>query len=289
MPRPPSTTLRAPSFLARRLGLALALFAAACGKTQRTDASTTPPATPVAKPAPVEPDEQTIRLERLRTRLEEARVRHHIPGMAVAVVEGDEVIFAEGFGLADLEAKRPVVPETVFPIGSTTKAFTSALVAMQIDAGKLAWDDPLPKHVPELQLRPRAAEAGLAAKLTGGGKPPEPTLRDVLCHRTGFTRMSMLWASGELSDAEILAKAGGAEPIAGFRERFLYNNVTYAVAGEAAARSAGTTWAELLQTRLLDPLGLQARPAIASRRYGRMANDAVRAGPPTSGHGSWRP
>lgn len=251
MPRSISTNLRSSSALTRRLGLALALWAAACGKTPQTQPPTAPPA--AAKPdVPAEQDDLAARLERLSARLEAAREQHHIPGMAVAVVKGDEVVFAKGFGFADLETKRPVTPETLFAVGSTTKAFTSALVAMQIDAGKLAWDDPLSQHVPELKLRPRPAKTAKT-----GEAAPEPTLRDALCHRTGFTRMSMLWASGELSSTEVLAQASGAEPIAAYREKFLYNNVIYGAAGEAAARSAGTTWAELLQTRLLDPLGMK--------------------------------
>jgi CubicO group peptidase (beta-lactamase class C family) len=257
MPRPIATTRRSAPALTRRLGLVLALWAAACGKTPQTVPATKPPAAPVAKQPATTADELPARLERLRSRLEDARVKHHIPGMAVAVVKGDEVIFAEGFGFADLEAKRPVTPKTIFAVGSTTKAFTSTLVAMQVDAGKLAWDDPVSKHVPELQLRPRSTETGIKAALTGG-KTPEVTLRDVLCHRSGFTRMALLSTSGELSTTEVLAQASKAEPLAGFRERFLYNNEIYAAAGEAAARSAGTTWVELLQTRLLDPLGMKS-------------------------------
>jgi CubicO group peptidase (beta-lactamase class C family) len=252
MPRSLPPTLHSSSALTRRLGLALALLAAACGKTPQTIPAATAPAsaaTPTAEEA-----ELAARLERLRNRLEEARVQHDIPGMAVAVVKGDQVIFAEGFGFADLEAKRPVTPKTIFAVGSTTKAFASALVAMQIDAGKLAWDDPLSQHVPELVLRPR--EPAATAKTDTAA--PAPTLRDALSHRTGFTRMSMLWASGELSDAEIFALASGAEPIEGFRDKFLYNNVVYAAAGEAAARAAGTPWPELLRTRLLEPLGMKS-------------------------------
>lgn len=239
-----------PSRLLRRLSLALALWAAACGKTPQTEPPTKPPVAPVAKQAPAKQDELPVRLEQLRTRLEAARVKHHIPGMAVAVVKGDEVIFAEGFGFADLETKRPVTPKTLFAIGSTTKAFTSAVVAMQVDAGKLAWDDPLSKHVPELQLHPRPTDPKAPA--------PELTLRDALCHRSGFTRMALLTTSGELSTAEVFTQASYAEPIAAYREKFLYNNEIYAAAGEAAARSAGTTWARLVQTRLLDPLGMKS-------------------------------
>lgn len=250
MPRPLRHPSRSAS-LSRRLGLALALWAAACGKNPQTVAPTTTPDAPAAKPAAK--SELPARLEWLSTRLEAARVQHHIPGMAVAVVKGDEVVFAKGFGLADLETKRPVTPETVFAIGSTTKAFTSALVAMQVDAGKLKWDDPLSQHVPELQLRPRTSERGEATPVT--------TLRDALCHRSGFTRMSMLWASGALTVSEVLAQASGAEPTADFRKKFLYNNVVYGAAGEAAARSAGTTWGEMLHARVFEPLGMKSTNA----------------------------
>lgn len=250
---------RSPAPLTRRLGLALALWAAACsGKTPQSETPTVTPAPAAAAPAEAA-DDLPARLERLRTRLEDARVQHHIPGMAVAVVKGDQIVLAEGFGLADLEAKRPVTPKTVFAVGSTTKAFTSALVAMQVDAGTLDWEDPVSQHVPELKLKPRDPKADAQPK------PPQPTLRDVLCHRTGFTRMSMLWYGGALTTAEMLTQASGAEPIADFRTKFLYNNVTYASAGEAAARSAGTTWAQLLQERVLDPLGMTSTNVTAAK------------------------
>jgi len=227
--------------------MALLAWVVACtGKTP------TPSTTPIEATTPAKAttdDEVNARLEWLATRLEEARVENHIPGMALAVVKDDEVIFARGFGLADLETQRKASPETLFAIGSTTKAFTSTLVAMQVDAGALAWDDPVTKYVPQMKLQPRSPQAD--------GEMPKPTLRDVLCHRTGFTRMSLLWASGALPLADVLAKASGAEPISDFRDAFHYNNVTYASAGEAAARSANTTWSTMLQEQLLDPLGME--------------------------------
>jgi len=226
------------------LGLVAILWTAAC--SAKTEA---PTLTPVATPDPVVEDQLADRLARLSARLEQARVEHHVPGMALVIVKDDAIIFAEGFGFADLETQRPVTPETLFAIGSSTKAFTAALVAMQVDAGKLGWDDPIAQHVPELQLRPRVAEAG-------DGSPPQPSLRDMLCHRSGFTRMALLWASGDLALHEALTVASGAEPVAEFRQSFLYNNVTFASAGEAAARTAGTTWAQLVHDRLLEPLAM---------------------------------
>lgn len=242
MPRSPL------SALPTRLLPSLALFLlAACP----AKAPSSPPPTPPTPPAPAEPTTSDLddRLERIADRLEQARIDHHIPGMAVAIVKDDQLVFAEGFGLADLETGREATADTLFAVGSTTKAFTATLAAMMVDEGKLAWDDPVTQHVPELQLKPRPPEAD--------ADPPTPTLRDMLCHRSGFTRMSLLWAGGALTTSEVFTRASGAEPLADYRERFLYNNVTYASAGEAAARAAGTSWAQLLQTRLLDPLGME--------------------------------
>lgn len=225
--------------------LLLSASMACAAKVEVTTEAPTPP-TPAAKEVQTDKEMQA-RLALLAERLEAARVQHHIPGMAVAVVKNDKIIFARGFGMADMEDKREATALSVFAVGSTTKAFTSAMVAMQVDAGAMAWDDPLTKHVPEMKLKTRPAKEGEDA---------EATIRDVLCHRTGFTRMSVLWGSGELSLDEVLAKASNAEPIADFRENFHYNNVTYASAGAAAARTSDTTWAEMLQSRIFEPLGM---------------------------------
>ena len=158
--------------------------------------------TSVAEPASKQ--DRAAALERLGVELEAQRVATHVAGMAIAVVEGDEVIYAQGFGLADREGERPVTPETIFAIGSSTKAFTSTSIGMLIDEGAMDWDDPVMKHLPEFRLQ-----------LDGGdGEAPGPeavTLRDLLTHRTGFTRMGMLWA-GDVSDrATILETATTAE------------------------------------------------------------------------------
>lgn len=225
------------------LGL-LAPFAVSACAGRAPAAPASPTLEPAVAPAAKE-DELAIRLSRLRAELEAARERHHVPGMAIAVVRGDEVVLAEGFGLADLEAKTPASETTVFAIGSSTKAFTSTLVGMLVDDGKLAWDEPVGKQVPELKLALQGAEPGA-----------ELTLRDALCHRSGFTRMSMLWYAGAVDRNEMLTLASKAEPWAKHREKFLYNNVIYAAAGEASARAAGKPWDELLQERILDPLGM---------------------------------
>lgn len=202
------------------------------------------------------------RLGRLAKQLEEKRKEFHIPGMAVAVVRGDEVIMARGFGYADLENKKPVKPETLFAIGSTTKAFTAALVGMLVDDGKLDWDDPVTRYLPYFTL-----------KVDSKDESAEVTIRDLLSHRTGFTRMGLLFESGAVPREEILRTAKEAEPWTGFREKFYYNNIMYLAAGMAAGDAVGKDWDTLIVERILNPLGMKDSNISVSRckNDGRLA------------------
>ncbi|PRP90831.1 Beta-lactamase precursor [Enhygromyxa salina] len=226
------------------------------------DALETPDAAPASTPDPQQA-ELEARLAYLEARLEEARVNAHVPGMAIAIVKNDELIYAHGFGVSDLDANTPVTPETVFAIGSATKAFTSTLVAMLVDEGKMGWDDPVTRHLPDFELQIDAADDAAAV-----------TIRDLLAHRTGFARMGVLWAANTIARAQVLSYATKALPVAPFRKEFHYNNVTYMAAGEASAKAAGRSWEQLVQTRLLEPLEMthtsldyaaaQADPALSS-------------------------
>ena len=187
------------------------------------------------------------RLDRLAAEIDRNRIDLHVPGAVLAIVRGDDVIFARGFGVADVEKKTPVTPNTPFFIGSATKAFTATLVGMLVDEGRMQWDDPVEKYLPEFKLAVQRKDPNDRA-----------TLRDVLSHRTGFTRMGFLETNTGLSSDEILRRAPSAEAFAPFRQRFLYNNVHYLAAGSAAAAAAGTSWDTLLKARILAPLGMAA-------------------------------
>lgn len=189
------------------------------------------------------------RLATLAERIEEERINGHIPGIALAVVKDGEIVLAQGFGLADVEQGLPVKPETIFAIGSSTKAFTSTMLGMLQDDGKLNFDDPVTQYLPYFELPIDAPE---------GTDGSSVTLRDLLCHRTGFTRMSMLWATGAVARETILKTAVNAEPWAAFREKFLYNNVMFLAAGTAGGVAADSTWDDLVMQRILAPLGMTA-------------------------------
>ena len=135
------------------------------------------------------------RLDRLAAEFDRNRIDLHVPGAVLAIVRGEEVIFARGFGVADIGRKTPVTPDTPFLIASATKALTATLVGMLVDEGRMQWDDPLEKYLPEFKLAVRSNDPNDRA-----------TLRDVLSHRTGFTRMAFLEINRGLSESMTLRR-----------------------------------------------------------------------------------
>jgi len=196
---------------------------------------------------PTSAPELQHKLDLLVEQLEQQRQTHHIPGMAIAVVKDDEVILTHGFGIASVEEETPVTPETIFAIGSATKAFTSTLVGMLVDEGKMDWDDPVTEYLSYFQMN-----------VESNNKSAEITLRDVLSHRTGFTRMGLLIASGQIPREEVLLDATRAEPYVPFREKWYYSNVMYMSAGVAAGKADGTDWDTLVTERIFEPLGMNS-------------------------------
>ena len=198
----------------------------------------------IAAPEVTKDPSLETRLARVVEELEMARVSGNVAGMSLAIVMDDRVVLTHGFGHADIEAKTPVTPDTIFGVGSTTKAFTSTLIGMLSDEGAMTWDDPVVEHLPYFELDTNGAEADV-------------TLRDLLTHRSGFTRMSLLAATPNVPRELILKTATNAEPWGTFRKDFHYNNVMFLAAGVAAGKAGHATWDELIETRILDPLGME--------------------------------
>ena len=174
-----------------------------------------------------------------------------VPGLAIVVVQGDSVLFMKGYGVRELGKPDPVTVHTRFGNMSTTKAFTALLVAMLADSGKLALDDPVQEHEPAVQF----ADPYVTREIT---------VRDLLTHRVGFGDPDYLWGTSGLDFATIAHRLRFVPTQTSFRSRFQYNNVTYALAGEVAARVAGTTWQALLHAKILGPLGMTETVADAA-------------------------
>jgi CubicO group peptidase (beta-lactamase class C family) len=175
-----------------------------------------------------------------------------VPGMSIVVVKDDSVLFMKGYGVRELGQPDPVSVHTRFGNMSTTKAFTAMLVAMMADSLKVGFDDPVSKHVPAFQV----ADPYVTR---------EVSVRDLLTHRVGFPDPGYLWESSGLVFDEMLRRLRFVPRSTSFRSAFEYNNVTYALAGEIAARAASTSWQALMRDRIYIPLGMaESYPDAAS-------------------------
>ncbi len=174
-----------------------------------------------------------------------------IPGLAISVVKDGEVVFAKGYGMRRLGSPEPVDDRTLFAIGSTTKAMTAAALGMLVDEGKLAWDDPVSKHLPWFALKDVWATREL-------------TVRDLLTHRSGLPNTDALWYEQRVTTREILDRLRLVPSETSMRSHFTYQNVMYAAAGEIVAAVSGMPWGQFVMTRLFEPLGMSDTAATAA-------------------------
>lgn len=195
-----------------------------------------------AKPAASATD-YSAQLAAIEKTLDDKRKELGIPGISLAIVKDDQVIYLKGLGYRDLDKKLPVTPDTRFAIGSASKAFTAMLAVISADEGKLSLDDSPKKFLPYFTLR----DTDAAAKIT---------LRDLLAHRSGLNRTDLAMVTGVLNREELIKVAGMAKPTAKLGEKFQYQNVMYAAAGEAVAQAQHSTWDKLIATRIFKPLGM---------------------------------
>ncbi len=168
-----------------------------------------------------------------------------VPGLAIAIVHNDSVVLAQGYGVKTLGKPDRVDARTIFAIGSTTKAFTATALAMLVDDGKVRWDDPVTKYLPEFQMYDPYVTR-------------EITVRDLLTHRSGLAEGDALWYLADLPRDSVLHQVRYIKPSSSFRSSFGYHNIMYLAAGQLAARVAGKSWDELVTERILKPLGMAA-------------------------------
>jgi CubicO group peptidase (beta-lactamase class C family) len=169
-----------------------------------------------------------------------------VPGMAIAIVVDGKVVVARGYGVRKLGDPTPVDGKTLFEVASNSKAFTAATLAMLVDEGKLAWDDPVTKHLPGFQMHD--------SYVTG-----QMTVRDLLTHRSGLGLGAgdlLWWPSTSFSTDEIISKLRYVKPATSFRASYAYDNLLYIVAGKIIAEKTGKPWGEAVQERILAPLGM---------------------------------
>lgn len=175
--------------------------------------------------------------------IEQALSDYQVPGMAVGVIVDGHVIYAKGFGFRDLESQLPVTPDTLFAIGSCTKAFTTFAMGNLVDEGKIDWDQPVIDILPEFRLWDQFATTNV-------------TIRDLLTHRSGMPRHEFVWYNSKMDKNEMLRRIRYLQPSFEIRQRYQYGNLMYFTSGLAIERAAGKTWEEVIQERILDPLDM---------------------------------
>lgn len=166
------------------------------------------------------------------------------PGLALGVVAGGKVALVAGYGLRDVAQTLPVTPDTLFAIGSASKAFTTFLLGTLVDEGLLQWDEPVRTYLHDFQLDDEYASAHL-------------NTRDMTSHRSGLPRHDLTWYNNEsITRAELVHNLRYLPANKELRETFQYNNLMFLTAGYLIEQLTGQTWEESVRKRIFDPLGM---------------------------------
>ncbi|MEU3841896.1 serine hydrolase [Streptomyces sp. NPDC028635] len=238
-----------------RVGVAVVplglLGLAASGCSDRTDATTGGPSataslapTPPEQPPPqLTQDQVKNAVSRLDGLVENAMRQTGVPGIAVAVVYQDKVVYRKGFGVRELGKSAKVDPSTVFQLASVSKPLASTVVAGAVGRKAIGWNDPVRPHEPDLAFKDPYVSANA-------------TVADLFSHRTGLPDH----AGDLLQDLgyplDYILQHLRLEPLTPFRASYAYTNYGLTAAGEAVADAAKTSWPQLATTTLFEPLGM---------------------------------
>ena len=177
--------------------------------------------------------------------VEKAMKEWEVPGLAIAIVKDDRIVFAKGYGVREVGGTAPVNERTLFAIGSSSKAFTAATIAMLVDEGKIKWDDPVTKYLPFFQLFDLYSTREL-------------TVRDLLTHRSGLERGDLIWYASPYDRNEVLRRVRFLKPSWSVRSRFGYQNIMFLAAGQTTAAVTQKSWDDVVRERIFVPLGMTA-------------------------------
>lgn len=169
--------------------------------------------------------------------------RWGVPGTALGIVKDGNIVYQGGFGSRLAGQDAPITEDTMFAIGSATKAFTAAAVAILVEDGVLAWDTPVQTYIPEFRMYDEFASRHV-------------TIRDMLCHRTGIPRHEFMWYNASITRQQIFEGLAYLEPNCDLRTTWQYNNEMFAAIGYIIEKVCKKSWEQIIQTRIFDPLGM---------------------------------
>jgi CubicO group peptidase (beta-lactamase class C family) len=190
-------------------------------------------------------------------RVEQVIGKHGVPGMAIAIIEQGEITHARGYGVRRLGGTDPVDADTIFPTGSTGKAFTSAALAILVDEGKLGWDDRVIDHLPDFRMY----DAWVTREMT---------VRDLLVHRSGLGLGAgdlLFVPRSSRSRGDIVRALRNIKPATSFRSNYAYDNILYIVAGEVIAKISGQDWESFMRERVFEPAGMSSSVSDEKDRF----------------------
>jgi len=186
-------------------------------------------------------------LQQLDATVERVRSTFDVPGIAVAVVKDGQIVLERGYGVRELGKQGAVQADTLFAIASNTKAFTATSLNLLAEQGKLKMDDRVIDHLPGFRMSD--------PYVTG-----EMRLRDLLSHRSGLSLGAgdlLFWPTTSYSNQEVVQRLAKVPLKAGFRDRYAYDNILYAVAQQVIEQVSGQTYAEFLQQHIFTPVGMR--------------------------------
>jgi CubicO group peptidase (beta-lactamase class C family) len=197
-----------------------------------------------APPASAESDNIDAAIAQLPGIITENMAKTGVPGLAVAVVSGDKVVYSQGFGVRSTKTNEPVSVDTVFQLASVSKPLGATAVAAAVGKKLLRWDDPIAKFLPDYEL-------------SNGYVTNRVTVADMYSHRSGLP--GNVGNDLELYgfDRKTIIDRMRYEPLAPFRVSYSYSNFGLTVGGEAAATAAKTTWPKLAKKMIFKPLGMK--------------------------------
>jgi CubicO group peptidase (beta-lactamase class C family) len=183
------------------------------------------------------------KVQELDAYIQKAQKEWDVPGMAVVVVKDGNVLLSKGYGVRELGTTNAVDSKTLFACASTTKAMTATCMGMLVDEGKVSWNDPVIKYLPEFQLYDPFVTR-------------EITIRDLFVHDTGLGNADFLWGVMDISGDEVLHKMRDVKPTYSLRSSFIYQNIFYLAAGKVIQKISGKPWNVFVRERIFQPLAL---------------------------------
>ena len=189
--------------------------------------------------------------------VEELRKEIGATGVSIAIVEDGKTTLSRGWGERKLGERGQVDSQTIFQTGSTGKAMTAAALAILVDEGKIAWDDPVIKHMPWFRMH----DAWVTREIT---------IRDLLVHRSGLGLGQgdlMFVPRTNLTRKQTVEHVAYLKPQTSFRSAYAYDNILYAVAGQLIEEVSGQTWEAFMRDRVLRPGGMKNATSDSEDRF----------------------